>query len=138
VIYSIDVQITAPVHDTEVTDRVADAVRNIFPEADVEELPGEVMARTHQLDHFSELLHEQAILDTARGEFFGGRDGDTFEFSLKKQAAFQGVVNFAVGNPDELGDINVRVRVTDPDVESFIDFVAPRTKDGKPVTDGTN
>ncbi|WP_267641455.1 RNA-binding domain-containing protein [Haloarchaeobius amylolyticus] len=135
-IYSVDVQITAPVNDTEVTDRVADAITNLFPEAEVEEYPGELMATTHQLEHFSERLHEQEILDTARGQFFDGQEGDTFEFDLKKQAAFQGRVNFAVGNPDELGDIHVRVRVKDPSVDEFVDYVAPPTQDGKPLESG--
>ncbi|USZ66693.1 coaE operon protein [Halorussus salilacus] len=134
-IYSVDVQVTAPVNDTEIPDRVADAVTNVFPGAEIEEGHGELVAETHSLDHFSELLHRREILDTARGEFFGSRRGDTFSFDLKKQAAFQGVVNFAVGNPDELGDIHVRVRVEDPSVEEFVDFIAPPTEDGKPVTD---
>ena len=134
-IYSVDVEITAPVSDTELTDRVADAITNIFPGADIEERRGEVVAEVHAFDHFSELLHRQEILDTARGEFFAERRGDTFSFDLKKQAAFEGVVNFAVGNPDELGDIHVRVRVEDPGIDEFVDHIAPPTEDGKPVTD---
>jgi predicted RNA binding protein with dsRBD fold (UPF0201 family) len=133
-IYSVDVEITAPVNDTEVTDRVVDAITNLFPDAEVRERPGEVVATTHQLEHFSDRLHEQEILDTARGQFQAGVDGNAFSFSLKKQAAFQGVVNFAVGNPDELGDIDVRVRVEDPTVDEFVDYVAPPTEDGRPVT----
>ena len=132
-IYSVDVQVTAPVTDTEVSDRVADAVRNLFPEAEVESRPGELVATAHSMDHFSEQLHEQAILDTARGQFFSNRDGDTLSFELKKQAAFRGVVNFAVGGGSELGDLHVRVRVNEPDVESFVDHVAPPTEDGRPV-----
>ncbi|WP_435360021.1 RNA-binding domain-containing protein [Haloarchaeobius sp. DFWS5] len=132
-IYSIDVQVTAPVNDTEVTDRVIDAITNLFPEAEVSENPGEVMATTHQLEHFSEQLHKQEILDTARGQFLNSAEGDTFEFSLKKQAAFQGKVNFSVGKPDELGDIHVRVRVKEPSVEEFVDYLAPPTEDGKPI-----
>ncbi|WP_438267675.1 RNA-binding domain-containing protein [Halorussus limi] len=133
-IYSIDVQVTAPVTDTEIADRVATAIANIFPGAEPEQQHGEVVAEAHSLDHFSELLHRQEILDTARGEFFGNRRGDTFSFDLKKQAAFEGVVNFAVGNPDELGDIHVRVRVEQPSVEEFVDHIAPPTEEGKPVT----
>jgi hypothetical protein len=133
VVYSVDVQVTAPVMPTEVTDRVRDAVENLFPEATVEEGHGEILAEAHSLDHFSELLHDQQILDTARGQFFAGREGDSFSFDLKKQAAFRGVVNFAVGNPGELGDIHVRVRVRDPSVEAYVDHVAPETEDGRPV-----
>jgi predicted RNA binding protein with dsRBD fold (UPF0201 family) len=141
-IYSADVTIRVPVHPTEVTDRVIDTVENLFAEIDIEERPsgperdeGEIVAETHSLDHFSELLHEQAILDTARTNFLDGLDGDTFSFRLKKQAAFEGVINFAVGSPDELGDIRVTVTVRDPDPETYIKFVAPPTEDGVPVED---
>lgn len=132
-IYSIDVQITAPVNDTEVTDRVSDAIHNVFPEAEIESNPGELMATTHSMDHFSEQLHKQTILDTARGQFFAAQDGNTFTFDLKKQAAFMGSVNFAVGDDSELGEIHVRATVNDPDVESFIDHIAPPTEGGRPV-----
>lgn len=132
-IYSVDVQITAPVADTEVTDRVADAILNVFPNATVEERPGELVAETHSLETFSEHLHRREILDAARKVFFENRRGDTFSFDLKKQPAFEGVVTFAVGNPSELGDIHVRVRVEEPSVEAYIDQVAPPTEDGTPV-----
>jgi len=132
-VYSVDVQITAPVYDTEVTDRVADAITNVFPNAEVDHQHGELVATTHDMEHFSECLHRREILDTARGVFFDTLDGDTFSFDLKKQAAFEGVVTFAVGEPDELGEIHVRVRVNDPDPESFIDHIAPPTQEGKPI-----
>jgi hypothetical protein len=132
-IYSIDVRVVAPVRDTEVTARVEDAVTNLFPNAEVDREAGRVVAETHSLDDFSERLFEQEILDTARREFHRRRDDDGFSFALKKQAAFKGVVNFAVGNPDELGDIEVHVTVRDPSVEEFIDHVAPPTEAGKPI-----
>jgi predicted RNA binding protein with dsRBD fold (UPF0201 family) len=132
-IYSVDVQITAPVNDTEVTDRVVDAIHTVFPNATVEERPGELVAETHELETLSEHLHREEILDAARSVFFDNRQGDTFTFDLKKQAAFEGVVTFAVGNPSELGDIHVRVRVEEPSVEDVIDRIAPRTEEGRPV-----
>jgi predicted RNA binding protein with dsRBD fold (UPF0201 family) len=133
VIHRIDVRVVAPVRDTEVTDRVADAVHNLFPNADVDEEPGRLVAEAHSMEAFSERLHEQEILDTARTEFFRRADDDGFAFALKKQAAFEGVINFAVGNPDELGDIEVQVTVRDPGVEAFVDHVAPPTEEGRPV-----
>ncbi|WP_207586337.1 RNA-binding domain-containing protein [Halomontanus rarus] len=133
-IYRVDVEITAPVFDTEVTARVADAIANVFPNADLEESHGEIRATAHSLEHFSDLLHRQEILDTARGEFFGNREGDdTFTFALKKQAAFEDRVNFSVGEPDELGEIAVRVRVQEPTLEEYVDHVAPPTEDGRPI-----
>ena len=135
-IYSIDVRIEAPVEPTEVTDRVADAVGKVFPNAEFTHEPGLLVAETHTLDPFSDVLHEQEILDTARREFLKRADEEGFSFALKKQAAFEGVVNFAVGNPDELGDIDVDVRVREPDVESIVDAIAPPTEDGTPVDPG--
>ncbi|WP_380677367.1 RNA-binding domain-containing protein [Salinigranum sp. GCM10025319] len=132
-VYSVDVRIVAPVRDTEIPDRVADAVTNLFPEADVEHEAGRVVAEAHSMEQFSERLHEQEILDTARREFFGRADDDGFSFALKKQAAFKGVVNFSVGNPDELGDVEVHVTVRSPSVEAYVDAVAPPTEDGKPI-----
>ena len=48
------------------------------------------------------------------------------------------MINFAVGNPDELGDMHVRVYVDEPEVEAFVDQIAPRTEEGKPVTSEEN
>jgi hypothetical protein len=132
-VYSVSVEIVAPVRDTELPDRVVDAVTNLFPNADAEREAGRVVAETHSMERLSERLHEQEILDSARREFFRRADDDGFSFALKKQAAFKGVVNFSVGNPDELGDIEVHVRVRSPSVESFIDAIAPPTEDGKPI-----
>ncbi|SDF53853.1 hypothetical protein SAMN04488067_105134 [Halorubrum xinjiangense] len=132
-IYSVDVRIEAPVHDTEVTDRVADAVENVFPDAEPVHKEGRLVSETHSLDAFSDVLHEQEILDTARRVFRQNSTDEGFAFSLKKQAALEGVVNFAVGEPDELGEIDVEVRVREPDVESFINYVAPETDEGQPV-----
>lgn len=135
-IYSVDVEITAPVADTEVTERVADAITNLFPGTDPTLQRGELVAETHEIDHFSDLLHRFEILDSARSVFFDGRAGNSIAFDLKKQAAFEERVNFSVGEPAELGDVHVHVRVNDPGVEAFIDHVAPRTKDGEPVESG--
>jgi predicted RNA binding protein with dsRBD fold (UPF0201 family)/dephospho-CoA kinase len=133
IVYSVDVEIVVPVMDTEVEARVRDAVEGLFPEAEFEKGHGELRGESHSLEHFSELLHEQQILDTARGQFFADQSGDSFSFDLKKQAAFRGVVNFAVGNPGELGEIHVDVTVRDPSVEAYVDHVAPPTEDGRPI-----
>ncbi|SFF78145.1 hypothetical protein SAMN04488063_0264 [Halopelagius inordinatus] len=132
-IHSIEARIVAPVRETEVTDRVEDAVRTLFPNVEFEYEAGQLVGETHSLDRFSERLHEQEILDTARREFEKRADDEGFSFALKKQAAFKGVINFAVGNPDELGDIEVHVAVREPSVEEFVDHIAPPTEDGKPL-----
>ncbi|MFB6121725.1 MAG: coaE operon protein [Halobacteriaceae archaeon] len=135
-IYSITVRVTAPVNETEVPERVAVAVAELFPEADVEVADDRVEATTHTLEHFAERLREQRILDTARSVFFDRRTADGFAFELKKQAARHDVVNFSVGNPAELGDVRVTVTVEDPTVEEFIDYLAPETDaEGNPIED---
>jgi len=128
-IHRIDVQVTTPLHATEVRERVETAIRNLFPTAEVEERHGELVAEAHSFEHFTECLREQNIVDAARDVFRASLEGDTFAFDLKKQAAYEGVVNFAVGSPDELGSLHVRVRVEEPDAETFVDHVAPRTED---------
>lgn len=133
VVYKITVDIEVPVQPTEVRERVADAVRSLFPEADVTVESDRVTARTHSMEHIRERLFEQRILDTARKEFMRNRTQNGFEFQLKKQAAFHDVINFSVGNPAELGGIEVRVAVEDPEVEAFISYLAPETQEGEPL-----
>lgn len=131
--YVLEAELTAPVYDTELTARVTDAIQGVFPDADPALRHGELHATVHDLSHLSKLLHQQSILDTARGVFLGNRRGDGFSFRLKKQAAFVGVVNFVVDEPGELGAIAVRVRVEEPSVEAVVDRIAPPTEDGQPV-----
>lgn len=132
-IYSVDVTISTPVQPTEVEDRVSAAVERLFPNADVEQHGDRVTAETHEVEAFRERLYDQQILDTARGVFYENADGEGFSFDLKKQAAFEGIVNFSVGSESELGDIHVDVTVSEPSVEEFITYLAPETVDGKPV-----
>jgi predicted RNA binding protein with dsRBD fold (UPF0201 family) len=131
--YTLEAEVTAPVYETEVTDRVTDAITGVFPDAEPQHQHGELRATVGDLEHLSELLHRQSILDTARGVFLGNRRGDTFSFRLKKQAAYVGVVNFVVDDPGELGVIAVRVRVEEPSVEDVVNRIAPPTEDGQPV-----
>lgn len=131
--FRVEVEITAPVRQTELEHRVAAAIGELFPNAAPDHKHGELHATVHDLEHFSELLHRQEILDTARSVFFDGVRGDSFAFSITKTAATQGRVNFAVDEPGELGVITVRVRVAEPDVERYIDHVAPPTEAGTPV-----
>lgn len=132
--YSIDVRVSAPVKATEVPERVARAIDALFPNADVEIEPDRVTATGHTVDAFAERLREQQILDTARAHLRNRIDGDTIRFRLKKQAAFVGDVNFGVGNLDELGEINVEIRVSEPSPLAFLDEVVPETdEDGTPI-----
>lgn len=128
-IYRITVRVTTPVFPTEDSERVREAIQKLFPRIELTLADGELSGECHELDRFVDRIHEQAIVDTARDVFLSNRRDDSFSFSLKKQAAYEGVVNFAVGNPDELGEIAVTVIVEEPDVVTFIDEIAPRTSE---------
>ncbi|AKH98583.1 coaE operon protein [Halanaeroarchaeum sulfurireducens] len=130
--YQADVRLEAPINPTEEESRVVETITTLFPESEVATSADRVTATTHDLSHFRKRLFEQRILDTARSEFFANHGPNGFSFELKKQAARNDVVNFAVGSPDELGDVEVAVTVHDPDVESFIDYLAPSTDGGEP------
>lgn len=132
-IQQIEVTVRAPLKPTEVTDRVAQAISNIFPTAEIDVREDEVVGTAHSLSRLSELLHQREILDTAREEFHATLRPNGFSFSIKKQPAHEGVVTFAVGKPSELGEIDVDVRVIEPTPEEVIDEIAPPTEDGQPV-----
>ncbi len=132
-IRQITVQITAPVYDTEQVDRVEAAITALFPQADIEHSEGELIGTTHSLTEFATKLREQKILDTAREQLLANRRGSTIAVHLKKQAALQGVVTFAVGEPDELGELAVHIHVEQPDVETYIDYIAPATTGDEPI-----
>jgi len=85
VIYSVDVRIETPVNDTEVTDRVADAVQNVFPDAEPVHEDSRMGATTHTLDAFADVLYEQEILDTARRVFTQNATESGFSFDLKNR-----------------------------------------------------
>lgn len=132
---TVDIRVTAPVQDTEREPRVREAIEALFPDAEITVEDGRVVAHTDSIDRFARRLREQRILDTARAHLREHRHGEGFAVDVKKQAALQGVVNFAVGSPAELGDIHVDVTVGG-DVEAFIDRLAPRTdEDGRPLED---
>lgn len=132
--YRITVRVRAPVAGTEVPDRVARAIENLFPEAELTVGTDRIEGEAHAVDTFGERLHEQQILDTARSHLRENIEGDTIRFRLKKQAAFVGKVNFSVGNPDELGDIEVSIHVDEPAPELFVEELAPETdEDGTPI-----
>lgn len=117
------VRVETPCHPTESVDKVEAALRNLFPDLAIERLDRQMIGTTARLDHLRELIREQKIRDTARGQLLAGRRGDRTTVRLSKQAAFAGVVNFATASP--LGDI--RVEIEDADLPLVIDYVAEST-----------
>jgi predicted RNA binding protein with dsRBD fold (UPF0201 family)/adenylate kinase family enzyme len=132
---SIRTTVSALVFPTEVEERVRKSIESIFPgarlalvkkEGYVDRLEGEAQS----LDELHHLLRKQKILDTARHFMFTGLKGREIEFKLNKQAALMGYVNF-LDHEVALGGIYVTIEAGEP--ELVIDWLAPVTKDGRPV-----
>ena len=126
-------RVEAEVKPTEAREKVEASVEKIFPTLELtqagdllygESTRVEVLARLHQL------LRLQAILDSARKTMLRGRRDNVVRFMLNKQAAFVSRVSFTDGE-SPLGPIVVTLEA--PDIERLIDYLAPRTRDGKPI-----
>jgi predicted RNA binding protein with dsRBD fold (UPF0201 family) len=123
------VRVEAPVHPTETLAKVKLACLNVFPDLTFSAEDDVLQGEGTSLDRFRDLVRTQRIRDTAREVLVRGRRGGVLHFSLNKQAAYVGRVNFGAGAP--LGD--VAVTVEDEDVDALIDRVAESTV-GKRLT----
>ena len=131
------VKVFAPVNPTEVQEKVEQAILNFFPVS--LELQDNVIPRLYgegDLESLRRLhlrLREERILDTARRIFLNGIEGDSTRFRLNKQVSYIGKLNFPAGE-ESLGSIEVEISADNEDeLLTIIDWLAPRTEDGKPV-----
>jgi len=117
------VRVETPVHPTENPEKVIRALRNLFPDLQIESTKDRIGGTTANLDRLRELIRNQRIRDTARRQLIAGRRENRTTVSLSKQASFVGVVNFAIASP--LGDIAVEIE--SDDIEAAIDYIAEST-----------
>ncbi len=126
-------RVEAQVKPTESREKVEAAIKKIFPTIELSQtenlLAGE-STRVESLDRLHQLLRQQAIRDSARSVMLRGRRGNVVQFMLNRQAAFVGKVSFS-GGESPLGPIVVMLEA--PDIERLIDYLAPRTREGKPI-----
>lgn len=131
---SIVTTVSALVFPTEREEKVREAVEHIFPGARlhlikqkgfVDRLEG-----TAKPDHLHELLRKQKILDTARSAMKRGMADREVSFQLNKQAAYMGDLNF-LDHDVALGGIYINIECEDP--LHVIDWLAPETREGKPI-----
>jgi predicted RNA binding protein with dsRBD fold (UPF0201 family) len=133
------VKVFATVNPTEVQEKVEQAILNFFPvplefkDIEIPGLYGEGDFESLRRLHLS--LREEKILDTARRIFLNGREGDPIRFRLNKQVAYIGKLNFPAGK-ESLGSIEVEISAdNEDDLLTIIDWLAPKTVDGKPITE---
>lgn len=126
-------RIEAEVKATEDRAKVEAAVNRIFPALKLNLVGDRLIGEStdiRSLDRLHQLLRLQAILDSARKIMRAGRRGNIVEFMLNKQVAAVSKVSFTDGE-SPLGPIVVTLDA--PDIECLIDYLVPRTRDGKPI-----
>ncbi len=130
-------RVEAEVRPTEAQEKVEAAIKKIFPTLELVRAGNSVVGESADIDSLSrlhQLLRQQAILDAARSAMFARRRGGSTQIMLNKQVAFAGKVNLTDGE-SPLGPIIVTLEA--PDIERLIDYLAPRTREGKPIREIT-
>ncbi len=133
----VKVTVSALVYPTELEERVEKAVTNLFPlELHIEDFGTPRFLGNGDIESLRPLhqrLREERILDTARHVLMSGISGNTAQFRLNKQVAFVGKVNFPAGE-ESLGSIYVEITAENrEELLKIIDWLAPKTVEGKPV-----
>jgi len=133
--------VEAEIHPTEDPERVRQAVRNILPQLapDVQTVGTTSVLKAESNDvstliRLHTLLRRERILDAARRSLFTGVSENNLEFGLNKQAACSGRVSFCEPEaPSPLGPIRFVVLCSDP--SRLVEWLAPKTVHGKPVSE---
>ena len=108
----LTVEVTAPCYPTENREKVKRAMLNIFPDLEIEERSGRIDGKTDSIENLAYLLRKERIRDAARAHLLSCCEQNELAFSLNKQAAYMGRLNFAEKHP--LGNIEVRISGEDP------------------------
>lgn len=135
------VEIRTDINPTEDPEKVKDAIKNLFPDAIFNNLNSngmnqdevqELVAYARDISTFRQILRKQRILDTARKEFFINLRENRISVYINKQIATVSKVNFTEYD-STLSPLLVTFNLYNITPERFIDYLAPQTKDGKPI-----
>ncbi len=128
----VEVEIFTEVHPTEDQQKVVQAIKNFFPDAQIDADNGHLKAVAKDLTTFRNLLRKQKILDTTRTELKENIFDNTVRIYLNKQTATVSKINFTEEDV-VLSPLRIEFRVYGIDMDRFIDYLAPQTREGKPV-----
>ncbi len=135
----VTVRVSALVYPTEIEEKVKKAITNLLPvelhlqDFGIPRLYGE--GDLDSLRKLHQLFREERVLDTARHILLSGIEGTSTQFRLNKQVAYVGKVNFPAGE-ERLGSIYIEISTEDKEsLMKIIDWLAPETRDGKPVVE---
>jgi len=131
---------------TEDASRVLRAVSNVIDLSDAKPIESKdphenyivvswIFDSLRPLEKLQALLRSQRVLDAARTSIERGLWSGGVKFYLNKQAAYMGKVSFCSMEFGEspMGAITVIVFLEECDPLRFLDWLAPRTKQGVPV-----
>lgn len=129
----LKLRVEAEIRPTEDPTKVEAAMKKIFPTLQLSTAGNFLVGESTEvgaLDRLHQLLRLQMILDSARSIMHRGRQGNVVGFMLNKQVATVGKLSFTNGE-SPLGPILVTLEA--PDIDRLIDYLAPRTREGKPI-----
>ncbi|MEM0198055.1 MAG: RNA-binding domain-containing protein [Fervidicoccaceae archaeon] len=133
------VRVEVPVKPTEKEEVILKLIESIITSTDVR-IEGEEMGRValatspclSSLTKLHSMLRRERILDSARKYLLSGIHGDTLTFLMHKQALAAGKISF-VSNENESPLGPVIVTVVHPRIHEVVDWLAPPTREGKPI-----
>ena len=118
--------IRARLQPTEDPDKVAQAIRNMFGEIELETEQGVVSTRLEGVEALSGLrgrIAQDRIRDTVKKMFTRWAEEDVLSFGLNRQAAFAGHFSLNLKGEDPMGPIQVRM---EGDVQRVISFLCEK------------
>jgi len=120
----VELTIRTRCYPTEDREKVARAITNVFPDAEIQ---GEdpMVAHSRSLETFCDLLKRQRIRDAARAVLRRGLKRGFASFVLNKQVAAVGKISFSEES-HALGDIEVIVSTED--TQALIDSLVPEAR----------